>query len=131
MVGWSPDRKSVVEGVTGVQTCALPISIVGRSGPMASGSAWWTRTTKARRPVTRRASHIHGWLVARSEERRGGSDWSSDVCSSDLYRWKKRSDGKWKCMVDTYNKGSSAGDTAGFPHSWLVGRQIGRASWRE
>jgi hypothetical protein len=24
--------------------------------------------------------------------------------------------------VDTYNKGSSAGDTAGFPHSWLVGR---------
>ena len=31
---------------------------------MASGSAWWTRTTKARRPVTRRASHIHGWLVA-------------------------------------------------------------------
>src|ERR1039458_5298325 len=27
-------------------------------------------------------------------------------------------------MVDTYNKGTSAGDTAGFPHSWLVGRRL-------
>src|SRR5476649_1982914 len=39
---------------------------------MASGSAWWIRTTKARRPVTQRASHIHGWLVGQTGHDRGG-----------------------------------------------------------
>ena|SRR5689334_14010086 len=34
---------------------------------MASGSAWWKRTTQAPRPVTSQASHIHGWLVAKLE----------------------------------------------------------------
>src|ERR1039457_7245523 len=51
---------------------------------MASGSAWWTRTTKARRPVTRRASHIHGWLVAQREVdlRRAAVAAQLPVCAS-------------------------------------------------
>src|ERR1035438_10454041 len=79
-----PDRKSVVQGVTGVQTCALPISSSSYSIKtfalmnMCKGfdrfqsRPWMTRI------------QAYGGIYTRSEERRAGSDWSSDVCSSDL-----------------------------------------------
>src|ERR1035437_3816200 len=88
-----PDRKSVVEGksvdigVTGVQTCALPISChTSRSHRGLHCLAPGARVSGRRftRSLDRGA---HG---SRSEERRGGKecrywrDWSSDVCSSDL-----------------------------------------------
>src|ERR1035438_5223788 len=80
----SPDRKSVVEGVTGVQTCALPISSYVRNPPPPI-SRLQARGI-ARKAASRRARSSAGRLQyeSRSEERRGGSDWSSDVCSSDL-----------------------------------------------
>src|ERR1035437_10230768 len=88
-----PDRKRGVEGkrvdfgVTGVQTCALPIYV-------------WRELQTTLRPVITKTNQQEwrlelrgGGVVemwSRSEEGRGGEegrfrrDWSSDVCSSDL-----------------------------------------------
>src|ERR1039458_315768 len=78
------DRKSVVEGVTGVQTCALPIyRKVHRGARHRRGVVVHLhdqRIGESRSFLGRLATAGKG----RSEERRGGSDWSSDVCSSDL-----------------------------------------------
>src|SRR5882672_8420835 len=89
------DRKSVVQGksvdhcVTGVQTCALPISL-GRLDADTEGLLLLSDepgfNSKLLQP--RHAHH----RIYRSEERRAGKecrslcDWSSDVCSSDLAR---------------------------------------------
>src|ERR1039458_5327517 len=78
------DRKSVVKGVTGVQTCALPIL----HGPAPHRPSEQVRQCRAHlggvHPVVRRARIFRIARADRSEERREGSDWSSDVCSSDL-----------------------------------------------
>src|SRR5438045_563778 len=113
------DRKSVVVGkVTGVQTCALPISkyfrftppslryrVTGKAGRNRNAKAGFNvvhafeRTNKGQnvwidKNLRKQTSYkriwigrcIAGWLLPpRSEERRcRESDWSSDVCSSDL-----------------------------------------------
>src|ERR1035438_6061418 len=79
-----PDRKSGVEGVTGVQTCALPIwGEEGRNGRRSIGEIIGVAEDPVNFAGDARRHRPDGRL-ARSEERRGGSDWSSDVCSSDL-----------------------------------------------
>src|ERR1039458_1946244 len=78
------DRKSVGPAMTGVQTCALPIYDVSRMTAnrldprqavhdelIAAGEPWLGDVEQ-------------GQILRRSEERRAGNDWSSDVCSSDL-----------------------------------------------
>src|ERR1044072_6730236 len=87
------DRKSVGEGkrvdisVTGVQTCALPISVMVHRYP-AAVKAFYMATDAARPDLALCVDVLAP--EGRSEERRGGEegryqcDWSSDVCSSDL-----------------------------------------------
>src|ERR1039458_2017400 len=70
--------------MSGVQTCALPILIfpvaVKRSfAPPRTSTLVSTHTFV---PATS-ISYVL-MLLARSEERRVGNEWSSDVCSSDL-----------------------------------------------
>src|ERR1035438_577183 len=86
------DRKSVVEGVTGVQTCALPISL---KKLCAQTHATPREHTQINSQSGERRSRLPLALplrIHRSEERRGGSDWSSDVCSSDLPEKAMRAD---------------------------------------
>src|ERR1035438_3919577 len=78
------DRKSVVYGVTGVQTCALPISVREYVRINERPSHRPLRTHHGRRLLRVWQGGREGHLRIRSEERRVRSDWSSDVCSSDL-----------------------------------------------
>src|ERR1039458_19311 len=78
------DWKKVGEGVTGVQTCALPIS--GRVCQFVQVDLVRVDRLQVGHYAVgqfRPLSQLLG-VVFRLEESRGGSDWSSDVCSSDL-----------------------------------------------
>src|ERR1035438_4505738 len=78
------DRKSRASGVTGVQTCALPIWETGE-GQWNYGQMRLPRWTLVRlMPAHLGRNAVSRATLARSEEPRVGSDWSSDVCSSDL-----------------------------------------------
>src|ERR1035441_4160072 len=83
--GLRADRKSGVEGVTGVQTCALPIYLLtvinGYADLLLDGVAERDPFADSLREIRKAGERA----ASRSEERRGGSDWSSDVCSSDLF----------------------------------------------
>src|ERR1035441_405698 len=67
----------------------------------------------------------------RSEERRVGSDWSSDVCSSDLYSVYYRGDGesRWKLLRYGIEERFVNLDADLFPDGGYT--EIGRASRRE
>src|ERR1035438_10113020 len=81
-----PDRKGVGSEVTGVQTCALPIyfATTRASARFRSLKAASSVGNEPRVLVTLRMLIFSD--STRSEGRRVGSDWSSDVCSSDLLR---------------------------------------------
>src|ERR1035441_9160209 len=86
------ERNWAGSGVTGVQTCALPIYGGGRPGGGHPGR----RGRSDPRDLVRGAWHggrrRDPPATPRAELGRVGSDWSSDVCSSDLW-W--RSTGRW------------------------------------
>src|SRR6476646_5530950 len=138
MAWWCPrDRKSVVEGksvdlgVTGVQTCALPIFAADILEDLGVGSI----ALMTNNPAKVNALRADGVVVSkRSEERRGGKecrsrcDWSSDVCSSDLRR---RHPGRPRRRLDRADdQQPRQGQRA--TRRWRGGvQEIGRASWRE
>src|ERR1051325_8365603 len=76
------DRKSVVQGKSGVQTCALPILVrrtpQNRSIPASCVDACFPTCYPLVHAVMSRPCLPR----YRSEERRAGEEWSSDVCSS-------------------------------------------------
>src|ERR1039458_8161204 len=80
----SRDRKRAADGVTGVQTCALPI--YARNLAQPDHLLLWQvghvhLAVERQHVVLAQAEELD---VPRSEESRRRSDWSSDVCSSDL-----------------------------------------------
>src|ERR1035441_10691634 len=87
------DRKSAVSGVTGVQTCALPICLAQGSGNADVDGVELQHGGQIRGGAQFSGCHQRDQRGTRSEERRVGSDWSSDVCSSDLScagEWERR-----------------------------------------
>src|ERR1041385_9134544 len=78
------DRESVVDGKTGVQTCALPIWRSRRLRGGLQGNARLPAALCASVCLFLRAPAGSRGGDPRSGERRGWQDWSSDVCSSDL-----------------------------------------------
>src|ERR1035441_6884595 len=59
-----------------------------------------------------------GILFLRSEERRGGSDWSSDVCSSDLLLGSS-------FVLDLSRRALKAGDRSKFNFCWSAATALG------
>src|ERR1039458_2670160 len=83
-VAWRGDRNSAAAGVTGVQTCPLPIfQFQINAQACAQGSGHFFQRAERQVGVEPFEPADVG-LSGRSEQRRGGSDWSSDVSSSDL-----------------------------------------------
>src|ERR1039458_5714475 len=78
------DRQSVVEGLRGVQTCALPIWV----SRAYVKEHFADRETMALKPEHAKLSGYfnldNGTGKIRSAERRGGTEGSSDMCSPDL-----------------------------------------------
>src|ERR1039458_3132304 len=79
------DRKSGVGGESGVQTCALPICIFHFFADGNTGRNFTQKKCPAVRSDWCACAMSCAPRNARSEERRGGREWSSDVCSSDLH----------------------------------------------
>src|ERR1039458_5627292 len=78
------DRKSGWELVTGVQTYALPISIQSTILYLIMSAYTFIQPPALVLPAKTSTLKVSFSLNVRSEERLGASDWSSDVCSSDL-----------------------------------------------
>src|SRR6266404_1302988 len=125
------DRKSVVEGVTGVQTCALRISPEGGRDILFHRRLSRPHQRAQSGSAPRKFTASRARLLERSEERRGGSDWSSDVCSSDLSR--RRARHSIPSPIITPSPACAIRKRSAKIHgeSRSTFGEIGRASWRE
>src|ERR1035438_9751979 len=82
---FDPDRKKDLKKMNGVQTCALPICGRERPPPLRHRSGL-ADVRQAPRPGGPRGERdVRGGIRSRSEERSEENEWSSDVCSSDLW----------------------------------------------
>src|SRR5699024_9380509 len=72
-----PDRN-----VTGVQTCALPISLLGRSGVVRPSLHWFAPTCKHGQAVLAKASLCSATCYFRDTvPSRPGRQWSGRLCA--------------------------------------------------
>src|ERR1035441_10370605 len=122
-LGWRRKMRALIMGVSVRETTAETMMVTARV----------TANSRNRRPTTSpiNNSGISTAIRDRSEERRGGNDWSSDVCSSDRGDHGRNDDG------DGEGRGKLAEQA---PHNVAHKQQrnqygdkgqIGRATWRE
>src|SRR5438046_2669945 len=97
--------------------------------------AWWSEaqgSIEAMRSLSNKIGALIFFFSSRRRHTRLVSDWSSDVCSSDLCE--RKPTGRSQCAACTYRKPTGRSDRWGYRRcetGWCRWRQIGRASCRE
>src|ERR1039458_5300516 len=125
------DRKNVADGVTGVQTCALPISYSRVVYTDEAGQPYAENWTLHGAGHAWSGGSPKGSFTDRSEERRGRSDWSSDVCSSDLIQPCRLHRRGWPALRGELDATWSRARMVGWQSEGILHRQIGRTSRTE